>query len=192
MRKTWKLFFVLTLFLMVGLFSLYAQGKVHSDRFSVCPIVSCQKVFYEDSTYENRNGYAPGTEFSYSYLTESGLHAFTLGCSYEHFYYYDSSFHDFNDIKFKAGIKHQIISFGKADSSSKLYIYGSGGADFVIRDDGDTGLYPLFEAGLNFHTRLNELADFVVLLNCGVTIQDDSRVLHSSAGFGISWEAPKK
>ena len=167
--------------LTVGGGNLCAQGVGYPASITVSPSSSFQHIFYSEDSYNDRNGFGLGLGLSYDHFIKNKF-ALGLEGSYEYFLY--QNFFNYQDFKVQATGKLQLGKY-KPSSDIKLFFTAGAGCDMVQRNDGDFGVYPLFNLGLETLIMCSDSYDTVLGLNTGLTIQNGSMVLQVEARVGI-------
>ncbi len=143
-----------------------------------------QKINYTiENTKKNRSSIYGGgmsAEFRYNFPSLSPL---GLDTSVE-YYNYDA-FHSYFD--FKGALTAEIRLIGSDESRNKVYLTFGGGIDFVVRDDGEWGCYPLITYGLKDSFRLTEDMSFDIGIDVNHTFQNGTNVLHILPSIGITY-----
>ncbi len=145
---------------------------------------SCQRINYTiENTPEQRGsvyGGGAGAEFRYNI---SSLFSIAGTLSTEHYKY--KSFHVYHDFKFLLTTGVNIT--GSGSSRNKVYLTFGGGADLVIRDDGEKGCYPLVTYGIRDTFSLSDKLSLSLDVSLNHTFQNGSNVIHILPSIGINY-----
>ncbi len=121
-----------------------------------------------------------GLELRYNFNSIVSLGS---GVRTEHYKYED--FHIYHDLKLTSTLGLKLS--GKNNSRNKLSLLIGGGVDFVVRDDGEVGFYPLIEYGVRDTFRLNEKLSLGFTLSLNHTFQNGSVVMHVLPSISLTY-----
>ena len=179
-KRVWV--FILLLIVFGAGSTVYASDSSQSNCITFSPTFSFQRIFYSVDNYTNRNGFGLGAEIAYDHFVNSKT-TLGLASSYEFFVYRD--WFNYNDFKIQATAKRQIAHKSNDKAETRLYATAGAGTDLVLRNDGDFGVYPLFNLGLETVIKGTRDTDITLRTIVGITIQNGSVVLQANAGAGL-------
>ena len=182
MRRINRVIILIVLIGTAAVSGVFAKDAGRSESITVSPLFSFQRIFYSVDNYTNRNGFGLGAGLSYDHFLNSKT-TLGLASSYEFFVYRD--WFNYNDFKLQATAKRQIAHKSNDKADTRLYATAGAGTDLVLRNDGDFGVYPLFNLGLETVIKGTRDTDITLRTIVGITIQNGSVVLQANAGAGL-------
>ena len=182
MRRINRVIILIVLIGTAAVSGVFAKDAGRSESITVSPLFSFQHIFYSVDNYTNRNGFGLGAEIAYDHFFNSKT-TLGLASSYEFFVYRD--WFNYNDFKIQATAKRQIVLKSNDKAETRLYATAGAGCDLVLRNDGDFGVYPLFNLGLETVIKGTRDTDITLRTIVGITIQNGSVVLQANAGAGL-------
>ncbi len=125
-------------------------------------------------------GGGAGIELRYNF---SPILSLCSSITTEHYKY--DGFHIYHDFKLTSSVDYKII--GGESSRDRLYLTLGGGMDFVVRDDGEYGCYPLVSYGLKNTFNLTARTALGVSLTLNHTFQNGSNVMNVLPSIFLSY-----
>lgn len=159
-----------------------------SVSFVITPY-TYQRIKYADHNPSSRGSfYGIGTGLGISYEINQ---VFSLGTDLFYEYHSFADFHDYHDLKLNERLRVKVLTFGQKKNITLNLSIGAG-ADFVFRDDGDFGCYPLVVmSGIDLeYKEKNRL--IITGLDCSMTWQKGSRVFHLTPYLGFRRQLERK
>lgn len=140
-----------------------------------------QHIIYSED-YGNRTsryGLGAGIGIAFNISKRFGIGT-GLSCEWHGF----GGFHDYGDIKMDISLRYALVS--SEDKGQRLLLELGGGADLVIRDDGEIGFYPLLSYGIGWDAMLTDGISMNIGCGFGHTFQEGSTVFHMMPTVGIT------
>ena len=158
------------------------EGKRYEASIGLSPYALQHITYSDDIGYDNRTsqcglGASLGIALNIS-------NRFGIGTSLAYEWHSFDNFHDYNDIKMDIRLRYAILESER--KGLRLLLEAGGGADLVIRDDGDIGLYPLLSYGIRGDAMLTDSISINIGCDLAHTFQDGSSVFHMAPTIGIS------
>lgn len=166
---------------------IYEAEKYRTRRWettvSLLPY-AYQKIYYTiPNTITERSsvyGGGAGVEIRYNFNPVLSIGS---ALTTEHYKY--ESFHVYHDFKLTATLGVRII--GSDSSRNKLYLTAGGGVDFVLRDDGGTGCYPLLSYGVKDTFNITDRISLGVAAALNHTFQNGTSVFNIIPSISLTY-----
>lgn len=127
--------------------------------------------------------YGLGGGVGFNYNIEEN---YSTGLDFVYQWHNYKDFHYYNSFKLSLSMRYRV--FASEDLRYKVYLSHSIGADFVLRDDGDKGVYGLFGIiGITEDVRIIDGVSLTWGGNLSYTFQNGSNVLHFTPVIGVTY-----
>ncbi len=127
--------------------------------------------------------YGLGAGLGFNYNVEEN---YSTGVDFLYMWHNYKDFHYYHSFKLSLSMRYRV--FISENLRYRVYLSHSIGADFVLRDDGDRGVYAIFGIiGVTEDVKVTENVSFNWGGNLSYTFQNGSNVLHFTPSVGVTY-----